>query len=70
MTSVIAEGATRHKLPVDLPWREVVSDVGDNLRFLMVILDRMQLFTEQTIVSVLPLAVDPTGLKLGKIARL
>jgi formate/nitrite transporter FocA (FNT family) len=70
MTSVIAEGALQHKLPSDAPWREVVSDVGYSLGFLMVILGRMQLFTEQTIVSVLPLAVEPTGRKLSETARL
>ncbi|CAO4152658.1 formate/nitrite transporter family protein [Methylorubrum extorquens] len=70
MTSVIAEGAIRNKLPADVPWRELVSDIGYSLGFLMVILGRMQLFTEQTIVSVLPLAADPTWRKLGKIARL
>ena len=70
MTSVIAEGALQHKLPSDVPWREVVSDVGYSLGFLMVILGRMQLFTEQTIVSVLPLAVEPTWRKLRQTARL
>ncbi len=70
MTSVIAEGALRHKLPAGMPWREVVSDIGYSLGFLMVILGRMQLFTEQTIVSVLPLAVEPTWRKLGQTGRL
>ncbi len=59
MASVIAEGALRHKLPAEIPWREIVSDLGYSLGFLMVILGRMQLFTEQTIVTVLPVMAAP-----------
>ncbi len=70
MTSVIAEGALRHKLPADMPSRQVVSDLGYSLGFLMVILGRMQLFTEQTIVTVLPIMAAPSWRKLGTTARL
>lgn len=59
MASVIAEGALRHKLPADAPWRETVADLGYSVGFLMVILGRMQLFTEQTIVTVLPVMAAP-----------
>ena len=47
MASVIVQAALRHKLP-DAPWREAVSNIGYSVGFLMVILGRMQLFTEQT----------------------
>ena len=60
MASVIAEVALRHKLPASVPWREPVTDIGYSLGFLMVILGRMQLFTEQTIVTVLPIMVAPS----------
>jgi formate/nitrite transporter FocA (FNT family) len=70
MASVIAEGALRHKLPADLPWRDVVADLGYSLGFMMVILGRMQLFTEQTIVTVLPVMAAPGWGKLGGTARL
>lgn len=70
MASVIAEGALHHKLPPGLPWREVVSDLGYSLGFLMVILGRMQLFTEQTIVTVLPFMSAPGWRKLGATASL
>ena len=70
MTSVIAEGALRHKLPADMPSRQVVSDLGYSLGFLMVILGRMQLFTEQTIVTVLPIMAAPSWRKLAVTARL
>jgi formate/nitrite transporter FocA (FNT family) len=66
----LAEGALRHKLPPDMPWREVVSDLGYSLGFLMVILGRMQLFTEQTIVTVLPVVAAPGWRTLGRTAQL
>jgi formate/nitrite transporter FocA (FNT family) len=70
MTSVIAQGAVRQKLPPDTPAREVLADLGYSLGFLMVILGRMQLFTEQTIVTVLPVMAAPDWRKLGAAARL
>ena len=70
MASVIAEGALRHKLPASVPWREPVTDIGYSLGFLMVILGRMQLFTEQTIVTVLPIMAAPSWRRFGGTARL
>src|SRR3954454_15688822 len=69
MASVIVQGALRHKLP-DAPWREAVSSVGYSVGFLMVILGRMQLFTEQTIVTVLPVMAAPSWKTFGGTARL
>ncbi len=70
MASVIAEGALKHKLPAGTPLRDVIADVGYSLGFLMVILGRMQLFTEQTIVTVLPNMASPGWTKLATTARL
>src|SRR3954469_18282558 len=70
MASVIAEGALHHKLPAEAAWREPVSEAGYSLGFLMVILGRMQLFTEQTIVAVLPVMAAPSWKSLGGTARL
>ena len=70
MASVIAQGALQRKLPPDLPGREVISELGYSLGFLMVILGRMQLFTEQTIVTVLPVMAEPGWRKLGRTAWL
>lgn len=70
MASVIAEAALRHKLPAGMPGREVISDLGYSLGFLMVILGRMQLFTEQTIVTVLPNMAEPGWRKLALTLRL
>ena len=69
MASVIAQGALRQKLP-DAPWREAVSGLGYSVGFLMVILGRMQLFTEQTIVTVLPVMAEPSWPRLWATTRL
>lgn len=70
MASVIAQGAISMKLPASLAWRAPVADLGYSLGFLMVILGRMQLFTEQTIVTVLPMMAEPSWRKLRTTARL
>ena len=70
MASVIAEAALSQKLPPDMPGREVVSDLGYSVGFLMVILGRMQLFTEQTIVTVLPNMAALEWRRLATTARL
>lgn len=70
MASIIAEGALRLRLPPDAPMRELISESGYSLGFLMVILGRMQLFTEQTIVTVLPVMANLTWGRLRNTARL
>lgn len=70
MTSVIAEAALHHKLPASMPGREAIADLGYSLGFLMVVLGRMQLFTEQTIVTVLPVMAAPDWKRFGTAARL
>jgi formate/nitrite transporter FocA (FNT family) len=47
-SSLIAEGALHHALP-DTPWRTIIVSLGYPIGFLVVILGRMQLFTESTI---------------------
>ena len=70
MASVIAEGALLHKLPASLPGREAIGDFGYTAGFLLTILGRMQLFTEQTIVTVLPNMATPRWDKLGRTGLL
>ena len=70
MASVIAQGALHGKLPEDAPWRDLVVAPGYCLGFLIVVLGRMQLFTEQTIVAVLPVAAEPSWRKVGGTVRL
>jgi formate/nitrite transporter FocA (FNT family) len=69
MVSVVAEGALRDKLPA-APWREAVADLGYCAGFLIVILGRMQLFTENTLVATLPFAKEPGWRTLSGVARL
>ena len=70
MTSVAAQGALQQELPPGLPGREVIADFGYSIGFLIVILGRMQLFTEQTIVAVLPVMAKPTWTQLRGTVRL
>ncbi|KNG93232.1 formate/nitrite transporter family protein [Pseudaestuariivita atlantica] len=58
--SVLAEAALRISLP-DVPWRHIVENFGYSMGFLLVILGRMQLFTENTITTVVPTVIDPRG---------
>jgi formate/nitrite transporter FocA (FNT family) len=69
IASTWAQGGLHQRLP-DAPWRELVGGFGYSLGFIIVILGRMQLFTEQTMVAVLPLAKEPNGRNLRRTARL
>ncbi len=55
--SVIGEAIFRSHLP-DREWRPLVENLGYSFGFLVVILGRMQLFTENTITTVLPVIND------------
>lgn len=52
--SLVAEGLLRSQLP-DKPWRPMIVKFGYSLGFLIVILGRQQLFTENTLTPILPL---------------
>ena len=52
--SLVAEGLLRHHLP-DTEWRPLISKFGYAAGFLIVILGRQQLFTENTLTVILPL---------------
>lgn len=52
-TSVIAKAMLMAKLP-DAPWAHLVSSLGYSTGFLIVIMARQQLFTENTLTAVLP----------------
>ena len=67
--SVLAEAVLRSYLP-DAPWRPLVENIGYSVGFLLVILARLQLFTENTITPILPLFADPNKTNLLKVARL
>jgi formate/nitrite transporter FocA (FNT family) len=67
--SLIAEGVLRAHLP-DAPWRDLVAKFGYTIGFLIVVLGRQQLFTENTLTPVLPLLYNRDLRTLGLVARL
>lgn len=68
-TSVIAQGLFHLKLP-QFGGRELVADLGYTVGFMIVILGRLQLFTENTITPVLPLLASPSRRAFRRTARL
>ena len=68
-TSVLLKGFLESVLP-DVAWAAGVSNFGYTVGFLIVILGRMQLFTESTITPILPLFLNPSRYKLYKLLRL
>ncbi len=67
--SVIGEAIFHAYLP-DAPWRHLVESLGYTVGFVIIILARLQLFTENTITPVLPLLLEPKVSMLAKVARL
>jgi formate/nitrite transporter FocA (FNT family) len=67
--SFIAEGLLMARLP-DQPWRPLIARAGYCVGFLIVILGRQQLFTENTLTVVLPLLVRKDLSTLLRMLRL
>lgn len=67
--SFIAEGLLMAHLP-DEPWRPLISRAGYCVGFLVVILGRQQLFTENTLTVVLPLLLRKDLATLLRMLRL
>ena len=67
--SMLAMGFLRAHLP-DAPWRPLVASFGYTLGFLIVILGRQQLFTENTLTPLLPLFARPTRWRFRQLGRL
>ena len=67
--SVLGEAILRTYLP-DAPSSFLIENLGYSLGFLLVILGRMQLFTENTITTVLPLMARPSARMFYAVARL
>jgi formate/nitrite transporter FocA (FNT family) len=68
-TSVLCKGVLASILP-ESEWAIGVSNLGYSVGFLIVILGRMQLFTENTITPILPLFLAPTRSGFYRTARL
>ena len=67
--SMVAEGLIQSMLP-DAAWRPLLSKFGYSVGFLIVILGRQQLFTENTLTVILPLLQRREGACLKNVARL
>jgi formate-nitrite transporter family protein len=67
--SVLCKGFLESILP-DADWAAGISNLGYTVGFLIVILGRMQLFTENTITPILPLFIAPTRTHFYQTARL
>ena len=67
--SLVAEGLLRSHLP-ERPWTPLVAEFGYSVGFLIVVLGRQQLFTENTLTPVLPLLQRKDGKTLGNVLRL
>lgn len=67
--SVLSKGLLVSVLP-QADWAAGITNLGYTVGFLIVILGRMQLFTENTITPILPLFLAPTRGKFQQTARL
>lgn len=67
--SLVSEGLLRSRLP-DAPWRPLITKLGYSMGFLIVVLGRQQLFTENTLTAVLPLLQHRNVATLLKVLRL
>ena len=67
--SFLAQALLRQHLP-DSAWAPLIIKLGYAVGFLIVILGRQQLFTENTLTVILPLLLHKTGSDLFKVLRL
>lgn len=67
--SVLAEAFLTLRLPAS-PASELVSGFGYSVGFVIVILGNLQLFTENTVTAVLPVATHPTLRNVRRLLRL
>lgn len=68
--SVITEATLHHRLPTDSVWAPVIADAGYAVGFILVILGKLQLFTENTITPVMPICYAPTRKNFTALGRL
>lgn len=67
--SLVGQGLIRAALP-NAPWHAVLDSFGYALGFLIVVLGRQQLFTENTLTVILPLFAHPTMRTILRVLRL
>lgn len=67
--SLLAEGVLRHYL-ADAPWRSLIAKLGYTVGFLIVIVGKQQLFTENTLTPMIPAMHNRDFETLTKVAKL
>lgn len=67
--SLLAEAMLRMNLP-EADWQRLVVALGYPIGFVMVVLARQQLFTENTITVMLPVMAEPTARNFGRATRM
>ena len=67
--SLVGQGLLRAYLP-DVSWRPLIANFGYSLGFLIVVLGRQQLFTENTLTAILPLLAHPNRHTIWRVIRL
>jgi formate/nitrite transporter FocA (FNT family) len=67
--SVFAQAAIAMRLE-PAPWAPLIAGFGYSIGFVIVVMGRLQLFTENTITAVLPLINNPNWHNFGRLARL
>src|SRR3954470_19918144 len=64
--SLLATAVIRSELP-DVPWRPLLANLGYSAGFVLAIMGRQQLFTENTLTPVLPFLQRPDRKMLGRL---
>jgi formate-nitrite transporter family protein len=67
--SFVAEALFRTYIP-DAPWRPIITNLGYPLGFLIVIVGRQQLFTENTLTAIIPLLARRNRTTFWQVLRL
>lgn len=67
--SLLSQAILQTHIP-DSPWRPLVTALGYTVGFLVAVMARHQLFTENTITAVLPVAAQPSLKNFAKTGRL
>ena len=67
--SLMSELFLRHRLP-DTDWAPLIYFLGYPVGYVIVVMGRLQLFTESTVTAVLPVAAKPSAANVGRLLRL
>jgi len=67
--SLLAQAILHNHIP-DVPWRPLIVSLGYSVGFVMVVLSRQQLFTENTVTVVLPVMAEFTAKNLRSLVRM